>query len=197
MDKDSFGETLKRERELRGVTLEEISGATRISTRFLKAIEEERWGELPGGVFNRGFVRAMARYLGLNEENTVAEYALAVEDRPTVPVAPPNNPPLVTPERPWLAWALVTIVVVSVIVTCWIGIRRFRNWRAARQMPHTATFNSVSARDPPLASVPARLTDPAAAGLPISQGPVPVELKKDRSAQENQGHHGRRLGSRF
>ena len=67
MTKDTFGESLKREREMRGVTLEEISAATRIATRFLRAIENEEWDQLPGGVFNRGFVRAVARYLGLDE----------------------------------------------------------------------------------------------------------------------------------
>ena len=56
-----FGEHLKREREMRGVTLEEISAATRISTRFLEALENEHWEELPGGVFNRGFIRSVAR----------------------------------------------------------------------------------------------------------------------------------------
>ena len=77
MTKGTFGENLKREREMRGVSLEEISTATRIATRFLRAIENEQWEQLPGGVFNRGFVRAVARYLGLDEENIVAEYALA------------------------------------------------------------------------------------------------------------------------
>ena len=85
MTKGTFGEGLKREREMRGVSLDEISAATRIATRFLQAIENEQWDQLPGGVFNRGFVRAVARYLGLDEENTVAEYVLAVGDRPGVP----------------------------------------------------------------------------------------------------------------
>src|SRR6267378_3620935 len=98
----TFGEHLKREREMRGVSLDEISAATRIATRFLTAIEEEQWGLLPGGVFNRGFVRAVARYLGLDEENIVAEYAAAAGDRPTVPVWT-GSPPAVTPEQPWLA----------------------------------------------------------------------------------------------
>lgn len=71
-----FGDHLKRERELRGVTLEEIAAATRISPRFLEALENERWDQLPGGAFNRGFIRSVARYLGLDEENMVAEYAL-------------------------------------------------------------------------------------------------------------------------
>ena len=74
MSKGTFGDNLKREREMRGVTLDEISAATRIATRFLQAIENEDWTQLPGGVFNRGFVRAVARYLGLDEENIVAEY---------------------------------------------------------------------------------------------------------------------------
>ena len=68
MTKGTFGETLKREREMRGVTLDEIAAATRIATRFLKAMENEEWDKLPGGVFNRGFVRAVARFLGLDEE---------------------------------------------------------------------------------------------------------------------------------
>src|SRR5574337_548045 len=86
----AFGERLKREREMRGVGLEEISAATRISTRFLAALENERWHELPGGVFNRGFIRAVARYLGLDEEAMIAEYSLVTKTRPQVaPVAQP------------------------------------------------------------------------------------------------------------
>ena len=65
MARGTFGERLKRERELREVTLEEITAGTRIGARFLEALENEQWDKLPGGVFNRGFVRAIARYLGL------------------------------------------------------------------------------------------------------------------------------------
>ena len=141
MSKDSFGESLKRERELRGVTLDEISLATRISTRFLRAIENERWDELPGGVFNRGFVRAMARYIGLDEESTVAEYVLAVSETASTP-AVTSSPPVVTPERPWLAWILVAVVLASIIATGWIGVRRLMMWHAARQMSHPTIVNS-------------------------------------------------------
>jgi cytoskeleton protein RodZ len=74
-----FGEHLRREREMRGVSLEEIAAATRINTRFLEAIESERWDQLPGGVFNRGFIRSIARYLGMDEDSLVAEYDLDVK----------------------------------------------------------------------------------------------------------------------
>ena len=77
MARGSFGERLKRERELREVTLEEITSATRIGPRFLEALENEEWEKLPGGVFNRGFVRSVARYLGLDEEVLLGEYDLA------------------------------------------------------------------------------------------------------------------------
>ena len=51
----SFGENLRRERDLRGVSLREIADATKISSRFLQALEEDRLDVLPGGLFPRAF----------------------------------------------------------------------------------------------------------------------------------------------
>jgi cytoskeleton protein RodZ len=73
----SFGERLRREREMRGVSLDDIAEATKIGTRLLRALEEEHFELLPGGIFNKGFVRAYAKYLGLNEEEMVADYLQA------------------------------------------------------------------------------------------------------------------------
>jgi cytoskeletal protein RodZ len=75
-----FGDQLKREREMRGVSLEEISAATRISTRFLEALEKEQWDQLPGGVFRRGFIRSVARFLGLDGDALISEYELQTQD---------------------------------------------------------------------------------------------------------------------
>ncbi|MBI2682785.1 MAG: helix-turn-helix domain-containing protein [Acidobacteriales bacterium] len=76
----SFGERIQREREMRSITLEEISESTKISTRFLRALEEEQFSRLPGGIFNKGFVRAYARFLGIDEEQAVADF-VAVEEQ--------------------------------------------------------------------------------------------------------------------
>ena len=76
----SFGERLRREREMRGISLEDIAEATKIGTRLLRALEEEHFDLLPGGIFNKGFVRAYAKYLGLNEDEAVADYLLAAGD---------------------------------------------------------------------------------------------------------------------
>lgn len=77
----SFGENLKREREMRGVTLQEISAATKISVRFLEAVEAEDFGLLPGGIFTRSFIRTYAKYLGLDEELVLAEYQLVAQPK--------------------------------------------------------------------------------------------------------------------
>ncbi len=76
----SFGENLRRERELRGVTLREIADATKISVRFLQALESDRVDVLPGGLFRRTFVRQYARYVGLDPERMVAEFLYAHGD---------------------------------------------------------------------------------------------------------------------
>ena len=75
----AFGENLRREREMRGVSLEEISSATKISMRFLDAIEREDFSKLPGGIFSRSFIRSYARYLGLDEDRAVADFQLAAQ----------------------------------------------------------------------------------------------------------------------
>src|SRR3954466_14563404 len=73
----SFGEELRREREIRGISLKEIADATKISKRFLEAIERNDHKTLPAPVFTRGFVREYARYLGLNAEEMVNRYNFA------------------------------------------------------------------------------------------------------------------------
>ena len=79
----SFGEELRREREIRGISLKEIADATKISKRFLEAIERNDHRTLPAPVFTRGFIREYARYLGLNCDEIVNRYnfAAAGDDR--------------------------------------------------------------------------------------------------------------------
>jgi cytoskeleton protein RodZ len=173
MDKGTFGESLKREREMRGVTLAEIAAATRIAERFLKAIENDQWDQLPGGVFNRGFVRAMARYLGLDEENIVAEYTLAIGDRPTVPVWT-GSPPTVTPDQPWLAWGVAAFIILALLVGSFFGVRRFLAWRAARHAAQTsaltAELNSAVKRD--ASQIPPELAAPNATSSNEASAPT-------------------------
>jgi cytoskeleton protein RodZ len=77
----SFGERMKRERELRAIALDDIANSTKIGTRLLHALEEEQFDKLPGGIFNKGFVRAYAKYLGIDEEQAVADYLAAENEQ--------------------------------------------------------------------------------------------------------------------
>jgi cytoskeleton protein RodZ len=67
----TFGEELRRERLIRDVSLEEISAATKISMRLLRALETSDLSRLPAPVFTRGFIRAYARHLGIDPDEMV------------------------------------------------------------------------------------------------------------------------------
>ena len=75
----NFGAELKQAREGAGITLEAIAGATKITTRYLEAVEQERFDQLPGGVFRKSIVRSYARASGLNEEVWVNRYMEATQ----------------------------------------------------------------------------------------------------------------------
>jgi len=128
MSSTAFGEHLKREREMRGVSLEEIAAATRINTRFLEAIENERWDQLPGGVFNRGFIRSVARYLGMDEDALVAEYDLDAKSNgsPGASARPASSAPIQQMPRNWRP-AVVAIVILALLIAA--GIFSYLHYR--------------------------------------------------------------------
>ena len=102
----SFGERLRREREMRGITLEEIADSTKIGTRSLRALEQEDFDKLPGGIFNKGFVRAYARYLGIDEEQAVTDFLAAAGDpEQPLPTPFPKGRPAISSSggRSWAA----------------------------------------------------------------------------------------------
>jgi cytoskeleton protein RodZ len=73
----NFGDTLKQEREFRGITLDAITRVTKISNRHLVALEQEHFDVLPGGVFNKSMVREYARVVGLDQDEWVGRYLSA------------------------------------------------------------------------------------------------------------------------
>ena len=72
----TFGEELRRERKLRGFRLREVADATKVNLRYLEALEGNDFEHLPGGVFNRGFVRAYAQFIGVDPDGMVNAYLL-------------------------------------------------------------------------------------------------------------------------
>lgn len=109
---------------MRDVSLEEISAATRISTRYLEALENEQWQELPGGAFTRGFIRSVARFLGMDEDGLVAEYDMETNERAGVSAADSAG------RRTWnwrpVIAAIVIVVLVAVLaIGGWLVVHRY------------------------------------------------------------------------
>jgi cytoskeletal protein RodZ len=77
----TIGEKLRLAREARGIALREISEQTRISMRYLEAIEGDDYKRLPGGIFNRSFIRAYAKFIGYDEHEAMEEYARTLRER--------------------------------------------------------------------------------------------------------------------
>src|SRR5262245_61484828 len=78
----SLGATLREARRRRRIELSEVEAAIRIRRRYLRAMEDEDWEALPGGVYTRGFIRTYASFLGLDGERLAAEYRASVEEAP-------------------------------------------------------------------------------------------------------------------
>jgi cytoskeleton protein RodZ len=74
-----FGDKFRKAREKKGISFDDASNVTKIGTRMLQAIEEENFDRLPGGVFNKGFIRAYAKHLGLNEEDAITSYLACIQ----------------------------------------------------------------------------------------------------------------------
>jgi cytoskeletal protein RodZ len=162
MSSTPFGEQLKREREMRGVTIEEISKATRIGTRFLEALERGQWDQLPGGVFNRGFIRSIARYLGLDGDALVAEYELErkllAEPQPSIESAREEIP------RNWRPAVAAIAMFAALVAGGWFAYQRY----ALESSAHGHN-QSVAAGEP----IPG-IAAPVAAGVGDSTPSVPA-----------------------
>ena len=160
----SFGEKLKREREKRSITLEQISLSTKIGTRMLQALEEDRFSQLPGGIFNKGFVRAYARHLGLDEDQTVAEYLQASGDAPAIQpeILPEESVRIVevssdAPSRqlPWGVFAAV-LLLLALALSIWSQRQKKHESTAAPASPPPVAQQTVEehAAPPPTAPSP-------------------------------------------
>ena len=174
----SFGEELRREREIRGISLKEIADATKISKRFLEAIERNDHRMLPAPVFTRGFVREYARYLGLNADEIVNRYNFAAAGDDRIEKSPhlerlvqPPAPPLPPKERerrsipPAYAridrnvYVLVVIVAALIAVSLW-ALKHKREARAEEARVDTAAASTIAPKAPPSAPVPAPVPEP-------------------------------------
>lgn len=169
----TFGENLRRERELRGITLPELANATKVGLRHLQSLEKDQFDRLPGGVFSRGFVRSVARYMNLDETHWVAEFARASREPPEVlaRLLPPPGKQAKTAHHRGV-WSFALLVVVFAVGA--YLVHEVREQRAAEAAQPAPPLHSA-------AQSPSALEGDAAAG-PAESAPVPARLPSKGTA---------------
>ena len=150
----NIGEQLRLAREGRGIPLREISDQTRISMHYLEAIESNDYKRLPGGIFNRSFVKAYARYVGYDEKEAIEGYTRYMRDSgdsgeevSTTPYhskvytdAPATRSPVLT--------VVLAIVILAILTALALGLVYWVQRRSAtlhHGTPLNAGFLSVRA----------------------------------------------------
>ena len=149
----SFGEHLRGQREMRGISLDQIMATTKISRRLLQALEDEQFELLPGGIFNKSYVRAYAKCVGMDEEEAVAEYLEAAkEPLPDTRVIAHQHESIHTDRRSESPrFPFVPVLVLVAVVVGGVGAwKLIRDRQPNRQMPQ-----------PPAVSPPATVSSAA------------------------------------
>ena len=154
----SFGEELRLAREARGITLRQISDQTRISIRYLEAIESNDYKRLPGGIFNRSFIKAYAKQIGFDEEVALEGYLRTAREQ-----GDPADEVATTPYKSHVYTdggsrsPLVTVLLaVLILVILTLGVYAVLHWYQRRdaarnipsQPPAPATQQAVNSTAP-------------------------------------------------
>src|SRR5262245_17986967 len=114
-DNTSLGEFLRRARERRGLTLQQIAGETKIPRRHLEAFEQDNITAVPGGLYRRTQIRAFARAVRADEDQALAKLECALDElapRPPVPASPATEEPMLSRRR----MVIFIVVVVAAAV---------------------------------------------------------------------------------
>ena len=145
----SLGERFRAAREERGLSLSDVAEQIRIRSVYLDAIEEENWSAIGAPVYTRGFLRTYARFLGLDPEAAVVEFAGQVPEEP--PHQPDGRPFVGVPSRDrslrpflWIAGLIAAALIAFVIYLYLSPPRAPQATVAVAASPSAAPAASVS-----------------------------------------------------
>jgi transcriptional regulator with XRE-family HTH domain len=148
---DGIGEFLRRERELRHISLDDVAERTKINRRYLAAIEEDHYDHLPGEAFTRGFIRAYAQSVGLDPEDTLLLYTqarVAQEPAPMRAARVAQESRMRDARSP--LWLLVAGVIVVGGILLGLASRLTFDVSSLLQLTSRADVADVPAVSPPL-----------------------------------------------
>jgi cytoskeletal protein RodZ len=181
---------LQRARQARGLTLEEVERDTRISRRYLQALENENFGLLPAPVYARGFLRTYARYLGLEPANLLPLFPVGYVEEPALQPWPKVKTPRTWPGSGLLAGAVVGVLILIVVLLYSLGGQGESSqslFSLQTASPETAAV-PLGAEAPPVGEAPVvapALTETVAAPVEVPPGTMPdlrAQLLTDAAA---------------
>ena len=142
---ESLGEKLRRMREERGISISEVAEQTRISPLYLKSIEQDDYKPLPGGIFNKGFVRSYARYIGFDESEALSDYAqlMAESALPTDSDQTLHHSEVWTDDRTARSTAPTVIFAVVILALLAGGIALLVRYLSGPTNPNLSTANTA------------------------------------------------------
>ncbi len=144
---NTLGQELKREREARGISLQDIARITKINLTYLTALEEDRLDILPGSFFIKGTIRAYAKCIGLDENQAINLYLQAGQQPSPVARTPKKKRTTdITPAR-WKK--LLLIVLLPLLVAAVLVLTK--PWDQAATPRPKPVAASGQAAPPPLA----------------------------------------------
>jgi len=141
----SFGEELRRERELRDISIKEIAQATNIPARFLEALEQNNFGILPGGAYDRGFIRSYARHIGINVEEMVNAFHLEMERQATASQSDKKKLPAQPQETPTRSGGTAGLVGGIIVLLVASAIAFFYYWAGSAIAPAQPQLTATDA----------------------------------------------------
>jgi len=111
-EQESLGRYLKRERELRNISLREVSKNTKVKEHLLKAIEEDQYTSLPSSTYVKGFLLSYAKYIGLDPNDVLLRFGISLKGKPvTWPEAPPEKKILWNIKYRWVIGGVIGGVI--------------------------------------------------------------------------------------
>ena len=170
-----FGSWLRHQREARSVSLREIADNSKISLRYLEALEQDRFDVLPAPVFARGFLREYARVVGLNADEVVNLYLVAVEER-AEGSRRVERPKTARSERPRSAPSSLGYgLLLGLAVVLFVGVAALLSFLAERRRT-TPLDSRLVAPATMVARGPAAPASGGASALPLAapQGAAPA-----------------------
>lgn len=174
----TLGEKLRQAREERGISISEVAEQTRISPHYLDLIEQDDYRTLPGGIFNKGFVKSYAKFVGIDEQEALQDYSRLIAGQEGVVDDEPKTyrPEVLTDDR--ATGSMIPTIIFAVIILglmSW-GLITLVNY-IQNQQSQTVTNTNTANTNTNTANVNASTANTNVAPAPATINEIKVEVK--------------------